>query len=478
MVPVLPAVRCGDRRGCYHPGVFGEDKSEAGLTHSFPRDSETLFAWWEELARLDQWHHAALFAQAGLRRDPSNTQARIGLVWSLLHAGRSDEALQEAKRIPHHADTVLPFLIRAARAMASRSPEHLAELHGLVASEPTPLGLYLIALTAKEVGDEAASADAARRYLGTADSGDPDMRVIVAAEQATDGDPTGAVESVETARSRRASGRPEPAREVTAALLEHGQPDAAARFLAEGVHRTQQPVYGDLIPQCFPVRRLTAPNTVTILLLAAMVVPFLLGVSGVFLLGTFAFLIFFSVMATLLLAQFWRLPGLTRRSTWRLNRARNLHCQRTRRHFDAVPLLSFLGVWVLSFLFWLGERDTTAGQRYGALAIAAVPALVLGLALWVFRRRQPQKKGSPFDLQAISPQRCRCWAANWIAGHQWRDYIQDHLRELARHEELEAVLRVCPDTDKTWLHLPAEEFALGVRLPKEPEQQAPGGPYL
>lgn len=130
----------------------------------------------------------------------------------------------------------------------------------------------------------------------------------------------------------------------------------------------------------------------------------------------------------------------------------------------------------------VGRGRSSSVPVPGVIAVTALSVVVAAAAAavvaWAVRRSRRTKRASAQQGEVVAADRCRCWERDWFSGAAWRSYLAEHLREIAADPALGAVLRRCPTTDKTWLHLPACGLAVTVRLPGEPQPDHPTGAYL
>jgi hypothetical protein len=81
-----------------------------------------------------------------------------------------------------------------------------------------------------------------------------------------------------------------------------------------------------------------------------------------------------------------------------------------------------------------------------------------------FHRRNPR----PRRAEPATPEHCRCWEVEAVAGPGWARYVAEHLEPMADDPQLQANLRRCPGTGKHWLCLPERAVAVAVDMPAEP----------
>jgi hypothetical protein len=336
-----------------------------------------------------------------------------------------------------------------------------------------------VVLAALAVGDRTTALDAASRYLAVVNSDHPEMRQLMAVEQAVEGDMPAAVASAEYAAAGRPGDVDGPVREINDELQSRGQSAIASRFLADGYQRTGRAVYGDLLAAALPWR-LRHRNRILIAGLGMMLVGIGLAVglaSGV----GFILLLILGVGGALVMAgsALMRAPGANHAQTQSIVQAHVLYRSRLGKSDVLLPAIgSGAGFFAWITMMNRGDRDSVPPAVLLGLAGASVAVgAVVALVVWQVRRRRRRASAGP---EPVPGDRCRCWEIDLAGGPQWERYLTEHLEKVATDEALGTVLRRCPTTDKMWLHVPSRSLAVSVHLPDEPEPEPdyPVGHYL
>lgn len=454
-------------------------------TTAFPGHPAFLRACSDALVDVGLWAGSAGFGELAVPAGDPDVTGRIEIAWRLWRAARPDAALTWLAGLPDDTHPVLPVLRAAAVATRDPTPDGLAAvLREASARPPTGLVLRIVVLAALAVGDRGVALDAAARYLATVDADDPDLRRIMAPEQATAGDLATAVASTEWAATGRPGDADGPVREVVAELREAGRDGVAQRFLAEGFHRTGRSVYGELLVEQLPRRVLTRDATIVggvVGMFAGLALLVSLsrstGLAG-FLAGA---LVGLGAVVVMVRGVLLRAPGSNRVQTNRISLAVSRHRSRSGSADLALPVVGvFLAVFAVG-LFLSSGRTARTVELPGVLlvlAIAAVGAGLAALATMQFRRHRRSRLAAAEDARLVTPERCRCWERDWFAGPSWHRYRAEHLALTATDPRSGAVLHRCPTTDKAWLHMPAADVTVRVLLPAEAEPEQISAAYL